>query len=73
MMKRVFRWIFVIGGMLCGYGVSDYLMGTVVPKLGYSIDIKVRLTVDVLAVLLFAIIFYLLYNALHKGGEKAAE
>ena len=73
MIKKLFRWIFVVGGMLCGYGVSDYLLGTLLPTLGKDVDIRLRVTADILAVILFAIIFYLLYNALHKGGEKAAE
>ncbi len=73
MIKRLFRWIFVVLGMLCGYGVSNYLLTSLVPQLGYEMDFRLVLSLEILAVILFAIIFYLLYNTLHKGGEKAVE
>lgn len=71
-MKKVFRWIFTLLGMLFGYGASSFLiehMPGLTDTLGdYAYTIFVPLII-----ILFGIIFSYLYQIFITRGERAAK
>ena len=75
MLKRIFRMIMAIIGLVVGYGVYE-LVGYITLQRG--VDIKESLTVPenifvaATIAIIFGIIFYYLAPALSRRGQKAA-
>ena len=70
MLRKVFRVILTICGMLLGYGVSTYLIGNV--EALSDIRTAEQAMIVVLATGLFGIIFYNFFSILNRRGEKVA-
>jgi len=73
MFKKAFRFVFILCGMLFGYGVADYFITVKAPESGYVFQTFETILFQAVIIFIFAIIFYKLFNALYRSGEKISQ
>ena len=73
MIKKVFRLIFSMCGMLFGYGVSALLIDEAAPALGVNFRSMEAMVITTASVAFFGIIFFNYFETLQKQGERVAQ
>ncbi|MBR0140523.1 MAG: hypothetical protein IJM17_09615 [Firmicutes bacterium] len=73
MLKKVFRVIFSLCGMLFGYGVSTLLVDEVSPAIGISLSGVEVMVLESIVTALSGIIFFSYFGTLHRRGEQVAK
>ena len=72
MFKKVFRIVVVFCGMLFGYGVAEFLIREIAPQKGYTFTNTELVLFQSVVIFIFALIFFKLFNALYRSGERMA-